>query len=191
MKRFLSYTGLILVFLIAIAFGAFWYAGIFTSFSVTEIEVGPYTGLYENVYGDHSDASEVRNKIYKELNGDKLTVSSVFGVYFEEPESTPKGDLMGYAGCMIAHSDTVHLDDLRYPYETLRMKRNKRIVVDIRYENNLTQLAGMLRIHPAMREYAEIKGYQVKPIMEIYDLPNQRIRYIMPLGEANQAKVFK
>lgn len=191
MKKILTNTGFILLFIGIVSLGVLWYAGVFTNYSINEMEVGPYSGLYDNVYGNHADASDVRNEIYQELKRDKIKITSVFGIYYKEPETTPKGDLMGYAGCIVAHDDSIYLSEFRYPYKHMQMAVKKRIVVDIRYENNLTQLAGMLRIHPAMRKYARLKGYPVEPIMEIYDLPNQRIRYIMPIGNADKEKVFQ
>lgn len=44
-----------------------------------------------------------------------------------------------------------------------------------------TIIIGIMKVYPAINKYIIEKKYQYNEIMELYDTPNKKIFYIMPL----------
>ena len=54
-------------------------------------------------------------------------------------------------------------------------------MVEFPFRNKFSIFVGIMRVYPAMESYLEQMGYEEAPVMEIYDVPNKKIIYIMEI----------
>lgn len=173
---------LVVVILIIIAIALFLnYTGFFAKPVVQEKNVGPFVLVYEEHMGDYRGTKVAQDKVYDILlDTYKIETYKGFGIYYDDPKEVPKDELRSIAGCILEESDYKSIDVLKEKGLKIKeIKNQKSIVAEFPLKNPLSILAGIKRVHPELEAFAKDKGIKNRIIMEIYDIPNKNIIYVL------------
>ncbi len=178
MKKRNFYLALILIG--GFAFGIY-YFGIIQEIQINEQEIGPFKVVYETHLGDYSEIGKVQDKIYDSLISDGINTTKGFGIYYDNPDKVKKENLRSEVGVIIESEDYSKVSTLKGKYNIKDIPRSKSIVATFPYRNKFSIMLGVFRVYPKLNDYIESKGYAESPVMEIYDLKNQKIYYIIEI----------
>lgn len=178
MKKRNFYLAIILIG--GLVFGLY-YFGIVQKIQINEQEIGPFKVAYETHLGDYSEVGAVQEKIFQSLVSDGINTTRGFGIYYDNPDEVKKEDLRSEVGVIIDEKDYSKVNVLRGRYNIKDIARSKSIVATFPYRNKFSIMLGIFRVYPKLNEYIEDKGYAESPVMEIYDLKNQKIYYIIEI----------
>ena len=156
--------------------GLYWY-GYFSTVSVREKPVGPYTMVYKVYIGSPTDVSPVLDEIHQTLiAGFHITKPVSFGLYYDDPKVTPQEQCRILVGCILTDEQEGDLHAISEKYTLATLPRGMAVVADFPYKNKLSLLFGMLKGYSALSDY--VAEYQIpkKPVLELYE--STRIRYV-------------
>lgn len=154
--------------------------GFFTKVLVEEKEVGPYVLIYEEHTGDYAGMKDVTYRVYnKLLNEDKIMTTKGFGIYYDNPRNVPKDKLRSIGGCILDEKDYDKIAVLEKKYKIKKIEKQRSLVADFPFRNRMSIIMGIMKVYPEMNEYVSSKHYQFAEVMEIYDMPNKKITYVM------------
>lgn len=172
----LFYSLIVLILLIT---GFYAYYGGFTKPDILITECGSEVLIYKKAEGDYKKSGEIGNEIYYSLlNEDKVETYKGFGVYYDNPRKTETSKLRFEAGCILEEKDYDKLSVLEKKYLTRTFPSKKYITAEFPYKGKASVIFGVMKVIPALAKYAVKKGYDEDgAIMEIYDVPNQKIFY--------------
>lgn len=179
---------IVLIILVAIilAIGVFaWYIGFFKTITVEEKEMGPYQLVAVEHYGDYAETGKIQDSLYYELLDDGIETLKGFGIYYDNPNQTdkPTEELYSIVGCVLEKKDYDKAKQLSDKYRIMTMGRTKSMVAEFPYHNSLSVIAGIYKVYPELNEHLQKQNYKPQPAMEIYDIPNNKIIYIMAIAE--------
>lgn len=139
---------------------------------------GGETLVYEKMTGDYAQSPEVSDRVYNQLLREhKITTTRGFGIYYDHPETTDKDKLRADVGCIL-ESDFDKLENLKTEFEIKEYPNGDYLVADFPFKGMPSVIIGIMKVYPALNTYLEEHGYNTDtPVMEIWDLSNNRIHY--------------
>ena len=166
--------------ILSIASIVFYYGG-FSSVIVTERELPALTLAYDTHTGDYSKIKPVMDKIYYTLRyKEKIEPPRGFGLYYDNPQTTEKSKLRSIAGCILETNDQTAIDSLQKKgYKIAVFPATKAIIVEFPLKGQLSVLFGVFKVYPKIGKYMQEKKIQPVPMMEIYNIPQKKIQYIV------------
>jgi len=176
----------VLVFILGSAVSFFlYYIGFFGELTFSEKEMGPYKLVYLDHKGDYSKSGDIQMMVYKTLiESYKVKTSRGFGIYFDNPKKVEVEYLRSQVGCILEEKDFNQIGAIQKKFKVKDFPKTKSVVTQFPYKNKLSILAGMFKVYPRLEEEIKEKGYSPGPVMEIYDMANKKIYYILPLSQA-------
>jgi len=181
MKKGLIWIGTGLLLAVFALIGYLFYLGAFSDITLTEKETGPYRLAYSVHYGAYSGIGRVMDSVYSSLEAAGIKTTKGFGIYYDDPKSTPEKQLRSIGGCIIESGDISKLAKLGKSITTGVLPRTKGITAEIPFKGMPSVFVGLMRVYPAIADHIKSKGYKGGPIMEIYDMPAGKIIYITPI----------
>ncbi len=158
------------------------YLGFFNSVDFTIREMGPYQLVYREHRGDYSGTGVIQKEIYKALlNDEKIRTTRGFGIYYDDPRQVKKENLRSIAGCILEEKDYQNIESLKKKYSIMEFHKTRAVVTEFPFRGRGSILAGVLKVYPRLDEYTKERGYAPAPVMEIYNVPEKKIIYIMPI----------
>lgn len=142
--------------------------------------MGPYTMAFADYKGEYNETSRIQDSLYNELWDDGIENYQTFGIFYDDPQHTTVENLRSKVGCVIHQDHISKILKMTSKYHVMTIEKQTSAVVELPYKNTFSVYAGIYKAYPALKEFCTKNGYQVKPIIEIYDVPNQ-ILFIMPL----------
>ena len=182
MKYFLIIlAAVILVFLLVPG-----YFGLFYKIEITEKNVGPFTILFEKHRGDYKETGAVMDRLYYSLlEEENIECNKGFGIYYDNPAEVEKSQLRCIAGNILEGIDDAKIEELKQKYTIKTFPETKAVYSEFPYKTNGKKGSGqmffimaLMRTYPALHKYLEANKLDRAPVMEIYDVPAQKIRYI-------------
>jgi effector-binding domain-containing protein len=173
-------TIIIIAVVIIILFLSFYaYYGGFKNIKTRIEEQGGETLVFEKIQGDYRQSGKVMDSIYyKLLNQEKIETYKGFGIYYDNPQKVEKSKLRSEAGCILENQDEGKVDELNGQYNIKTFPKKQYMIAEFPYKGKLSVMFSMMKVYPALNKYAEENGYQKDtPVMEIYDVPNNKIIY--------------
>lgn len=175
MKRFLLIVG---VFVAGVVL-ALTYYGLFAPIVIEEKEVGPFVLVYDRHIGDYKQISSIMDNLYERLRKeDSITPARGFGLYYDNPKTTPSNQLRSIGGCIVDNVDRDKIDDLKSKYYVAIFPESKSIVVGFPFKGMVSIFIGITRVYPKLGQYVSEHQYPMVPVMEVYDQPHKKITYI-------------
>jgi hypothetical protein len=175
MKTLLIVIVLIAAFLLAI----YAWLGGFKKINFSVQEAGGEVLVYEPHTGDYSKVGKVIDKMYYALlNEEKVECFKGFGIYYDNPQKVEKSKLRSEVGNILENPTPELLEQLSSKYTIKTLERQKFLVTEYPYKNQLSIFMGIMRVYPAMNRYS--KTHQLTEdgfVMEIYDVPGKKIIY--------------
>jgi len=120
----------------------------------------------------------VMDRIYERLKEeDNIETFRGFGIYYDDPKTTPGEELRSIAGCILEPADTSRIKSLSGKYAIMEIPEKLYVTSEIPFRSQLSVFAGIVKVYPALKKYMKDKGYAQVPAMEIYD-SNKTIIYL-------------
>ncbi len=180
---FLIVAGVLLVMIASWMYAV----GYFSTVTVTEEKIGPFTLVYQDMKGDYAKTGAVMDKLYASLAGDKVFPTKGFGIYYDNPKMVKKDDLRSKVGCIIEGKDVAAVKKLKKKYTTMKLDKKDAMVVRFPIKNKASFIIGIMKAYPALTAYAKDKGYGFVESMEIYDMTNKVTLYTMNIVKQKKA----
>lgn len=132
--------------------------------------------VYEDMRGDYSKSGALMDSMYHVLLNDaKIETYKGCGIYYDNPEVVEKSELRSKVGCIVEPADTARLTDA---YKRMMIPREEYICAEFPNKGVMSIVVGIMKVYPALWAYARENGYREDtPVMEIYDMPNNKIYY--------------
>ena len=155
----------------------------YNGFSNVSIQIKQEGGeylLYREVTGPYSETGVALSKIKYDLKSKfKIEPNRDFGIYFDNPQNVEKSKLRSEVGCILENADTLHLFWLKSKFNFKALPLKKYITAEFPFKGKMSIMIGIMKVYPALNNYIKANGYSEEgPIMEIYNLPNNKIRYL-------------
>jgi DNA gyrase inhibitor GyrI len=171
---------LILLLLVILA-----WLGAFKKVHVYAARQGGETLVYETIKGEYRQSAAVMDGIYyRLLNEDKIETFKGFGIYYDDPKKVSKDKLRSEAGCILEPADVARTESLAKKYQVKVFPEGDYLVAEFPYKNKLSVFMSLAKVYPALNKYAEKHNYHPNGfVMEIYDIPNNKILYRMEINK--------
>jgi hypothetical protein len=103
-----------------------------------------------------------------------------FGIYYDNPEVTPAKNCRSYVGAILEEKDFDRISELVSDgLEVDTVEKTKTVIAEFPLRNALSYMVGAMKVYPLLSKYMKEKNYTCKLTMEIYDLQNKKIIYMM------------
>lgn len=178
--KVIKITGIVLVLVVAVLTGVFSYYGLFASVDIKEKDAGPYLLVYTKHIGDYNKVAPVMDKVYYDLKDIyNIETTKGFGLYYDSPQEVSKDKLRSIVGCIVEGKSIIDLDEVTKKYSVKEYPLSKSLVAEFPYKGYISIMLGIFKVYPKLNKYIEEHKYDEAPIMELYDMPNERIEYIV------------
>lgn len=157
------------------------YLGIFQTVQITEKEVGPYKLVYDELTGPYHKIKGVQDNVYYSLKNDNIETTRGFGIYYDNPKTTPQEKLRSIGGCIIEAKDFNKLNSLKSKYKIMDYPVSKSIYTEFPFKNPLSVIVAIFKIYPEIERYQQEKAYKPAPLLEVYDIQNQKTLFSAPI----------
>jgi hypothetical protein len=142
-------------------------------------ETGGEVLIYESHIGDYKNVGKVIDKMYYALlNDEKVECFRGFGIYYDNPQKVEKSKLRADVGNILENPASEILTQLTPKYKIKTLDKQKYLVAEFPYKNQMSIIIGIMKVYPALNRYISDhnlseEGY----VMEIYDVPGKKIIY--------------
>lgn len=169
----------IVTIIIVITISYLTYFWIFSKVVVYVAETGWEYLIYEEVLWDYNKTYEITDKIYYSLlNEDKIETYKWFWIFYDNPKDIESENLRSDAWCIIENKDIDKLEDLEEKYLIKQFSKSQYIIAEFPIKWFFSYTMWIIKVHPKLEEFAiENKLDPNSPVMEIYDIPNNKIIY--------------
>lgn len=170
--------------LVVAAFGFLFYMGLFSTYPVTEENVGPHTFVYESFVGPYSQAGPVFDRVNKAMEREGIPVTSKgIGIYHDNPQIVASDKLRSDCGVIIGEESAKKWSKVGKegsPYKIGHLEASSALVMRFPIRNNFSYMIGPQKAYPALASAAKEKGYSASAPYEIYDMDANMIEFVMP-----------
>jgi hypothetical protein len=184
MKIILRILGVIILALALLAVATLAHAGLFTTITISEEEVGPYTIAYEYHVGSYYKVGPVMDGVYEDLKQMGIETNRGVGLYYDNPDDVPSEKLRSEVGSILEASDLDKIDQIKNELSTREIPRQRALVAQFPIKNMLSYMLAPAKVYKEMNLLWQQQSYPMSEYtIEIYDIPNKVITYIMPIEE--------
>lgn len=178
--KFILIPAAVLVFILAGGIFFLAYNGLFANLKVQVKPAGPFMLVYQKHTGDYRGTGKIMDTIYYGLLENKnITTFKGFGMYYDVPAETKVEDRRSIAGCILEQQNIKSVNELKSNYMVKELPASEYVYCDFPYKGQGSVMLGIMRVYPAIFKFALEKGLARTPILEVYDIPNKKIRYYM------------
>ena len=154
----------------------------YSGFSHVKVQVkraGGETLVYRDLKGSYSQTEDAINKINYDMKTQfKVEPIRGFGIYFDNPRSVEENKLRSEAGSILENADTTQLLGIKEKFNVKVCPVKEYITAEFPFKGKMSIMIGLVKVYPALLKYVKANGYsEAGPIMEIYDMPNNKILY--------------
>jgi ribosomal protein S24E len=155
------------------------YFGGFKKITVEIINKGGETVVYEDITGDYKQCGVVMDSIYYSLlDNYGIETSKGFGKYFDNPQKVEKEKLRSQAGSIIEKQDISRLNSIKGDFKIMELPIQKYLTTEFPYKNRLSVILSIIKVYPALNRFVKANDFEEDtPVIEIYDIPNNKILY--------------
>lgn len=140
---------------------------------------GGETLVYKEMNGPYNQSGQVISKLGFDLKNEfKIEPSRMFGTYFDDPRKVDESKLRSEVGCILEASDTARVYWIKAKFNVKICPVKNYITTEFPYKGRMSIMIGLMKVYPALMKYVKENGYSdAGPIMEIYDMTNNKIYY--------------
>jgi len=142
-------------------------------------KTGGETLLYREISGPYSQTSEVLSKIKYDLSKQfNIEPTKDFGIYLDNPRKVDKNKLRSEVGFILENADTAQVFWLKSKFKIRVLPIREYITTEFPYKGKMSVMIGLMKVYPALMKYVKANGFaETGPVMEVYDMPNNKIWY--------------
>ncbi len=181
MKVFTIILSIILALVLIVLIFAGW-LGFFSNLTITEKTDVDYVVAGQEHIGDYSKVGILSKNIDSKLRTSGINCTRGFGIYYDNPNITPKEKCRSFLGNIIEEKDYSRLVDIKklgLKVDTIHKKQT--LVIEFPYKNMISFVVGPMKAYPFLNKYIKEKGYKPTLVWELYDVPNKKIYFKMQL----------
>lgn len=151
---------------------------------VVEKKVGPMTLVYLKHTGPYQTIKTSMDTVYDNLmEKGKIQPARGFGLYYDNPRQVAKEKLRSLAGCILDQPDEAKADSLKsMGFKVAVIPETDAIYSEFPLKGPLSILFGVFKVYPKMMGYQADHKLATRPIMEIYNILEKKIEYVMGYG---------
>ena len=172
----------ILGILIGISVGVFSFYGLFAPVNIQEREIGPYMFVMKKYVGAYKDVGPLIDEMYNDLKDADIVTSKGLGIYYDDPKITPDDKTRCIIGRILEGVDPIKMMELEKKYTIGELPQTNYLVVEFPFKGFPSIIIGIYRVYPKIAKYMKNHEIPKMPIAEVYDLKEQKIFYIVPIG---------
>lgn len=177
MKWIITALGGILFFILLYI----WFYGGFSRVKINQKEIGSFTLCYDLHQGDYSKIGKVMDRVFEDLKKkDNLFTTLGFGIYYDKPGTVKKEELRSIGGCILP--EDADPASLTSGYSISEFPKTNAVICEFPYRGMASVMFGVMKVYPALKKYLNEQNIPDSPILEIYDVPNKKIVYVVPIG---------
>jgi hypothetical protein len=176
----------VLAVLAIIVFGILHFHGFFIEPQITEKEIGPYTVASTRFVGSYSKVGPVMEKVDAWLRSININSTKGIGLYYDDPSKVEASKLRSDVGDILEDIDNNDLNKISEKYDIKNIQKTKAVVTEFPIRSMLSYMIAPTKVYPVLNKYWQEKGYEKTEngyIIEIYDVQNKTIQFIMPIIE--------
>jgi hypothetical protein len=174
----------IIILLILAALFYLVYAGMFYSPTVTVQEMGPYDIVYDDHIGPYQETGKIQDDIYQYLiDNYQISTFKGIGIYYDNPQKVAKEKLRSKAGCIIEQADLTAEIKTDTDYKFMTIDRQNMIYAEFPFKSKMSIMIGIMKVYPKMQKFCKEKEMEFRESIEIYDVPNKKILYLMKIDK--------
>lgn len=166
--------------LIAVFACFLWYMGYFSKIDVIEKEEGGYLLAGKKVMGPYSKVGTHINTVEYKLMEMGINSLQSFGIYYDNPQTTPNEKCKSLVGCIITKNDLELSEIIKLNNLIIdSIPRTKAIIAEFPIKNRMSYSIGAMKVYPLLTNYLITKKYTKIVSFEIYDKALQKIIFVM------------
>ncbi|MBD3279734.1 MAG: hypothetical protein GF390_03415 [Candidatus Pacebacteria bacterium] len=174
----------IVVGLAIIGFGVVVYSGLFTKVEIVEKQVGPWVMVYQEHQGSYSKVGPTMDQVYQELQDIEVEPKLGIGLYYDNPDQVTESALRSEVGSVVesVDLDKINNADLSSATKIKMIAAQPALVAEFPIKTPLSYIIGPMVVYKQLNQAWAEKGYdQSEYAIELYDMPNKKTLYIMPI----------
>ncbi len=191
MKKAFQILGIILLALLLLAAVILVHAGLFEPVVTMEKKIDPYTLVYQDHIGSYYKVKPAMDEVYHGLLRLGIETYRGAGVYYDDPQKVRADKLRSEIGSILEEKDLDKVDKIKNSFKVKEIPASKSIVVEFPIRNMLSYMIGPAKVYKEVNMLWQQQSYpEYKYAVEIYDVPNKTITYIMPINEIIVDKII-
>ncbi len=181
MKKVLIVILIIVAVVAVAALASLGASGLFAKVKPEAARIDAIEFVYEPFVGPYSKTKEPMDRLYYGLlNDEKIETYKGLGIYLDNPANTPAEKCRSIIGEVIEPRDIDRIGGLRSKgYKIAELPAGERITAEFPFASPLSIMLGIMKVYPALGAAAKASGGEQGAVIEIYDVPAKKIRYIV------------
>jgi hypothetical protein len=170
----------IIAAVIIIALGFAWYIGYFTAVKTEDTIEGGYTVAGIEYTGPYSKAGKYIEEVNEKLKKQNVTCSKGFGIYYDDPKTTPSEKCRSFVGSILEEKDFGKIPELKSAGLRIdTIPRISSVVATFPLKSTLSYMIGPMKVYPVLSKYISEQKYKVELSVEVYDMEAKKMTFIM------------
>lgn len=169
-----------LLILILLVVGLYWYVGGFYSVTIKKEIADGYFVAGKEFTGPYNKIMPTMNYVDSALRSKGINCTVGFGIYYDDPKVTPQENCRSFVGNVINKSDSTTLEVIKkLGLRSDSVANAPALIIEFPIRSSMSYMVGPMKVYPAFTKYLEENKLQGTFSMEVYDVPNKKILYIM------------
>lgn len=160
--------------------GFLWYMGSFNTIQVEEKDAGGLIVAGMDVTGPYKESGKYISKVNAKLQQVHIASHKGFGIYRDNPATTPEEKCRSFMGCVLEQKDFPKIAEIEasgLKVDTVPVAKS--VVAEFPLKNMFSYMIGPSKVYPAISKYIAEKKYEVTLSYEVYDDDAKKITYVM------------
>lgn len=171
---------IILLVLFLAAFGVLIYHRMFKKITVKKSDFRPMNFAYTFHKGDYQKNMVIMEDLIQKLQKASIPIVSPATIYYDNPRKTKRFELKSDIGFIVP--DSLTQKDLgEINLKTVHHERY--IYTAFPYVSRFSIMIGAMRVYPAFKKHLKKLGKPEREMIEVYDMQNKTIIYLMPIED--------
>lgn len=154
--------------------------GVFEKVEVRERNVEEMILIYEDYEGPYKNTKVIQDRLYYRLLNDKgIETFRGFGIYYDNPKKVSRSKLRSKSGCILEEKDYEKVNELKMEFKIMALAKGQYVYSEFPLKSPLSVWGGIIKVYPKLNKYMKEKEYSEKEVMEIYDMPNKKIIFLV------------
>lgn len=179
-KLLLTLTILLFALIIGIVSFLF-YHQMFKKVEIRTISFQPFGFLYKSHIGNYRHNAQILIEVADYVKKSGITAVSAVTIYYQNADKLKKKQMISDVGFMVAETNYTNLPE---GVEVKIIQNNHYLATSFVYKSRFSILLGAMRIYPAFRKELKSQNLAEREIIEIYDMRNKIIVYLMPCSSS-------
>lgn len=156
-----------------------YYMGAFLKISAKTENHGPLVYAYVDHVGDYAKVTAPMNELDKKLRDVGFNPTVGIGVYFDNPKLVEKAKLRSEVGSVIPTKELAMTTDQKHDFKFKVLEQKEYVAAEFPYHNFLSFMIAVIKVYPVMNKYLADNKLQSVPSIELYDMANNKITFLM------------